>query len=313
MNVDYSECQRVGLGTYSDMMNASEYHRIYELRQAGMGWADIHQRSLQYSDPLALRHRFNYLKGRLRDMTEEVVAAAKWTDVECKRAMEIGCRHVESTTRLELADIMQREFPGKPFDDVSAFANEFRNTLKFAVMRERQWIQMQGLVARHGKDWDVVGKAMNILPSRAQYNWIIYGPDGDEFFGSYIAEEAPVSPEATPTSPEAISPWQEANSPLPEASSASPEAYSSFLEANSPWPEADLASPEAKLPSPEADLALPDVTRALPEANLPSPEATPTSSEANSPSPETTLTSPDASPALPKTDTFASGKIGIVR
>ncbi|KAJ2892875.1 hypothetical protein GGI21_005518, partial [Coemansia aciculifera] len=26
MNVDYSECQRVGLGTYSDMMNASEYH-----------------------------------------------------------------------------------------------------------------------------------------------------------------------------------------------------------------------------------------------------------------------------------------------
>ncbi|KAJ2447274.1 hypothetical protein GGF42_005481 [Coemansia sp. RSA 2424] len=50
MNIDALECQRVGLGTYNDAINAVAYRRIRAYREAGVRWKDIHQHFLQYPE-----------------------------------------------------------------------------------------------------------------------------------------------------------------------------------------------------------------------------------------------------------------------
>ncbi|KAJ2438492.1 hypothetical protein GGF42_008275, partial [Coemansia sp. RSA 2424] len=118
MNIDALECQRVGLGTYDDTINAVAYRRIFAYRESGVRWKDIHQHFLQYPEWNSLRSRYIWFHAK-EEGKPGLRLTTNWTDDECHRAKEIVSQHLESTTRSELVDVVQREFPDKPSSDVS--------------------------------------------------------------------------------------------------------------------------------------------------------------------------------------------------
>ncbi|KAJ2797349.1 hypothetical protein H4S07_005970, partial [Coemansia furcata] len=152
MNVDSLECQRIGLGTFSEQLNEGGYRRICELRDSGLSWKD--------------------LEGRERDRL-----TAEWTDAERKRMEDLMKRHMESASRSELVDIIQRELPARPLSDIRLFFDRYAYYLKAGYLSLDQMARMRGLVDEYGDDWDRIGEALDVLPSRARHNWIKHGGD----------------------------------------------------------------------------------------------------------------------------------------
>ncbi|KAJ2352468.1 hypothetical protein GGH92_001248, partial [Coemansia sp. RSA 2673] len=77
-------------------------------------------------------------------------------------------QHMESTTILELVDIIKRELPARLKSDISIFSRQYVHELKAGRMNMNQMIQMRELVAEYGDDWDRIGKALGVPPSRAR-------------------------------------------------------------------------------------------------------------------------------------------------
>ncbi|KAJ2876186.1 hypothetical protein H4R27_006358 [Coemansia aciculifera] len=84
---------------------------------------------------------------------------------------------MESTSRLELIDIIQHALPARPLSDIRLFSNQYVHELKAGRMRVDQINRLRELVAEYGEDWSSIGEALGMLPSRAQHNWIEYGGD----------------------------------------------------------------------------------------------------------------------------------------
>ncbi|KAJ2432591.1 hypothetical protein GGF42_009555, partial [Coemansia sp. RSA 2424] len=176
MNIDALECQRVGLGTYSDAINVVAYQRIHAYREFGMRWKDIHQHFLQYPKLISLRSRYLGFHTK-QEGKPGLRLTTKWTDDKRHRAKEIVSQHPESTTRSELADVVQREFPDKPLSDIRLIVIQFRTLLKAGSMSKSQLDRLRELVAEHGEDWDHIGDALGVMPSRARHNWRKYSGD----------------------------------------------------------------------------------------------------------------------------------------
>ncbi|KAJ2058819.1 hypothetical protein GGI17_004814 [Coemansia sp. S146] len=143
MNVCYSECQRVGQGTFNDRINEVGYRRICEFRESTLSWRDIHQHFLQYPNEKSLQSRY----------------------------------HDQSTTELELVDIIKRELPARPLSDISRFSRRYVYELKAGRMNMNQMIRMRELVDEYGEDWARIGKALGVPSSRARRNWLEHGRD----------------------------------------------------------------------------------------------------------------------------------------
>ncbi|KAJ2032957.1 hypothetical protein H4S03_005975 [Coemansia sp. S3946] len=84
---------------------------------------------------------------------------------------------MESTTILELVDIIKRELPARPKSDISIFSHQYVHELKAGRMNMNQMIQMRELVDEYGDDWDCIGKALGVPPSRARRNWVEHSGD----------------------------------------------------------------------------------------------------------------------------------------
>ncbi|KAJ2244093.1 hypothetical protein GGI13_006364, partial [Coemansia sp. RSA 455] len=93
---------------------------------------------------------------------------ARWTDKERDRMKDLIEQHMESTTILELVDIIKRELPARLKSDISIFSRQYVHELKAGRMNMNQMIQMRELVAEYGDDWDRIGKALGVPPSRAR-------------------------------------------------------------------------------------------------------------------------------------------------
>ncbi|KAJ2436162.1 hypothetical protein GGF42_008947, partial [Coemansia sp. RSA 2424] len=113
MNINALECQRVGLGTYNESINAVAYRRIRAYRESGMRWKDIHQHFLQYPECDSVRGKYRWFHEK-QEGKPGLRLTTNWTDDERHRAKEIASQHPKSTTRSELVDVLQREFPDKP-------------------------------------------------------------------------------------------------------------------------------------------------------------------------------------------------------
>ncbi|KAJ2112750.1 hypothetical protein IW146_004383 [Coemansia sp. RSA 922] len=181
MNVDYLECQRVGLGTFSSPLNEVGYRRICEFRDSKMRWKDIHQYFLQYSNVTSLMDRYYRLKSKLNGGTVDELTA-EWTDAERERTKDLIEQHVESTSRSELVDIIKHGLPARPLRDIRNFCRLYTSELEMHSISLDQMTRLRELVAEYGEDWGRVGEALGVLPSRAQYNWVKYG--GDEGYHS---------------------------------------------------------------------------------------------------------------------------------
>ncbi|KAJ2056221.1 hypothetical protein GGI17_006305, partial [Coemansia sp. S146] len=107
MSVDALECQRVGQGTFNDMLSNVGYRRICELRESKLSWKDIHQHFLQYQNEKSLMRRYQWVKAKLEGKTNNRLTA-EWTDSERERMKNLIKQHVQSTTRSELVDIIKR-------------------------------------------------------------------------------------------------------------------------------------------------------------------------------------------------------------
>ncbi|KAJ2872885.1 hypothetical protein GGH93_003664 [Coemansia aciculifera] len=75
----------------------------------------------------------------------------------------------------ELVDIIQRELPTRPSSDIRLFFDRYAYELKTGRMRASKISRLRELVAEYGEDWDRIGEALGVLPSRAQCNWIKFG------------------------------------------------------------------------------------------------------------------------------------------
>ncbi|KAJ2442055.1 hypothetical protein GGF42_007091 [Coemansia sp. RSA 2424] len=117
MNIDALGCQRVGLGTYNESINAVAYRRIHAYRGSGVRWKDIHWHFLQYPKFASLRGRYRWFHAKQEGKPLKKLTT-KWTDDERHRAKEIVSQHLESTTKSEFVDVVQREFPDKPLGDI---------------------------------------------------------------------------------------------------------------------------------------------------------------------------------------------------
>ncbi|KAJ2739940.1 hypothetical protein GGI20_006022, partial [Coemansia sp. BCRC 34301] len=117
MNVGVLECQRIGQGTINGLVNAVAYRRICEYRESGRCWKDIHQHFQQYPTYISLRTGFHRLKSKLKGRLVTKYAT-EWTDDERERAMEIVRQHQALMAAPELVDVVQRELPHKPADDI---------------------------------------------------------------------------------------------------------------------------------------------------------------------------------------------------
>ncbi|KAJ2104649.1 hypothetical protein GGI16_002692, partial [Coemansia sp. S142-1] len=102
---------------------------------------------------------------------------ARWTDKERDRMKDLIEQHMESTTILELVDIIKRELPARLKSDISIFSRQYVHELKAGRMNMNQMIQMRELVAEYGDDWDRIGKALGVPPSRARRNWLEHSGD----------------------------------------------------------------------------------------------------------------------------------------
>ncbi|KAJ2012689.1 hypothetical protein GGI14_005718, partial [Coemansia sp. S680] len=81
-------------------------------------------------------------------------------------------QHMESTTILELVDIIKRELPARPKSDINIFSHQYVHELRAGRMNINQMIQMRELVDEYGDDWDRIGKALGISQSGARRNWL---------------------------------------------------------------------------------------------------------------------------------------------
>ncbi|KAJ2757407.1 hypothetical protein GGI19_000008 [Coemansia pectinata] len=176
MNVDALECQRIGLGTFKGPINEVGYRRICELRKSKLNWKDIYQHFLQYPSVTSLHARYYRFKAKLEGVTS-VRLTAEWTDIERERAKDLIKQHMKSTTRSELADIIQRELPARPLSDIRTFSYRHVREFKVGRMHADQMVRLRELVDEYGEDWDRIGKELDVLPSRAQRNWFEYGGD----------------------------------------------------------------------------------------------------------------------------------------
>ncbi|KAJ2873661.1 hypothetical protein GGH93_003052 [Coemansia aciculifera] len=174
MNVDVLECQRVGLGTFHDTLNNVGYRRICEFRESKLSWKNVHQHFLQYPNFTQLRSRWYGLKRKQEGRTNDIIAV-EWTDSERELMKDLIDRHVQSTTRSELVSIIQRELPTRSLSDIKPFTRHYAYELTAGCMRVDQRIRLRELVAEYGEDWNRIGKALDVLPSKAQHNWIKCG------------------------------------------------------------------------------------------------------------------------------------------
>ncbi|KAJ2335502.1 hypothetical protein GGI00_001324 [Coemansia sp. RSA 2681] len=81
MNIDALECQRVGLGTYNDAINAVAYRRIRAYRKSRVRWKDIHRHFLQYSERTSLRSRYIWFHTK-QEGKPGLRLTTNWTDDE---------------------------------------------------------------------------------------------------------------------------------------------------------------------------------------------------------------------------------------
>ncbi|KAJ2016854.1 hypothetical protein GGI14_003351, partial [Coemansia sp. S680] len=176
MNVRSFECQRVGQGTFSDTISEVGYRRICELRESTLSWKDIHQYFLQYPSEKSLMSRYHECRRGLEGFATEGLIA-RLTDEERDRMKDLIEQHMESTTILELVDIIKRELPARLKSDISIFSRQYVHELKAGRMNMNQMIQMRELVAEYGDDWDRIGKALGVPPSRARRNWLEHSGD----------------------------------------------------------------------------------------------------------------------------------------
>ncbi|KAJ2258435.1 hypothetical protein GGI13_000608 [Coemansia sp. RSA 455] len=176
MNVDALECQHVSQGTSSEPINGVGYRRICEFRDAGLGWKDIHQHFQQYANATLLKIKYYGLEAELSGGTVDELTA-EWTDAERKVMKDLIEQHMESTTRLELVDIIKRELPARPSSDISIFTSQYINELKESRLRPNQVMQLRELVDKYGEDWDRIGETLGVLPSSAKRNWLEHGGD----------------------------------------------------------------------------------------------------------------------------------------
>ncbi|KAJ2873993.1 hypothetical protein GGH93_002793 [Coemansia aciculifera] len=174
MNVDSLECQRVGLGTFRGPINEVGYRRICEFRDSGLKWKDVHQHFLQYPNFIQLQSRFMWAKAKLEGRTA-ARPSTKLTDTERERMKGLINRYVQSTTRSELVDIIQRELPNRPLSDIRLLSKQYVNELKTGHIRAGQMTQLRELVSEYGEDWDRIGETLGVLPSRARHNWLESG------------------------------------------------------------------------------------------------------------------------------------------
>ncbi|KAJ2832130.1 hypothetical protein FBU31_002138 [Coemansia sp. 'formosensis'] len=182
MNIDSLECQRVGLGTFNDPLNEVGYRRICELRESGLSWKDIHQYFLQYHNYISLKGRYEYFIAKLEGRKHGRLTS-EWTDVERERMTDLIKRHVESASRSELVGIIKRELSDRPLSDIRLFIDNYAYHLKAGYMRVDQMARLRELVHEYGEDWGRIGEALNVLPARAQFNWIKHGGDVDDHSG----------------------------------------------------------------------------------------------------------------------------------
>ncbi|KAJ2101374.1 hypothetical protein GGI09_001784 [Coemansia sp. S100] len=182
MNIDALECQRVGLGTFNDPINEVGYRRVCEFRESIMSWKDIHQYFLQYATVSLLKGKCLVFKRKL-DGVRGVRLTAKWTDADLERMKDLVEQHLESATRSELVDIIQRELPARPLSDIRLLFGRYLYKLRAGRMRAGQMIRLRELVAEYGEDWDRIGEALGVLPYRAQMNWIKFGGNEGDLSG----------------------------------------------------------------------------------------------------------------------------------
>ncbi|KAJ2616497.1 hypothetical protein GGF44_005899, partial [Coemansia sp. RSA 1694] len=176
MNIDALECQRVSLGTYTDTINAVAYRRIRAYRESGVRWKDIHQYFLQYPKWTSLKSRYIWFHEK-QEGKPVLRLTTNWTDDERHRAKEVVSQHLESTARSELVDVVQREFSDKPLSDVRLVISNVHGRLKTGWMSKSQINRLRELVAEYGEDWDHIGDALGVLPSRARHIWRKYSGD----------------------------------------------------------------------------------------------------------------------------------------
>ncbi|KAJ2056669.1 hypothetical protein GGI17_006081 [Coemansia sp. S146] len=174
MNVDSLECQRVGQGTFKGPINGMGYRRICELCDSGLNWNDIHQYFQQYANVTSLRGKYYRFKAKLNGKTADKFTA-EWTDAERKLIENLIDRHVQSASRSELVDIIQRELPARPLSDIRIFFDRYNYVLKTGRLRLDRIARLRELVAEYGEDWNRIGEALDVLPSRARRNWIKFG------------------------------------------------------------------------------------------------------------------------------------------
>ncbi|KAJ2057911.1 hypothetical protein GGI17_005360 [Coemansia sp. S146] len=187
MNVDALECQRVGLRTFNEPLNAVGYRRICELRESKLSWKEIRQCFLQYPNENSLNGRYGWFKTKLKGKTAKR-PIAKWTNSEHKQMKDLIEQHVESTSRSELVDIIKCKLPAKPLGDIRIFFDRYAYKFKTGRLRLDQIARLRELVAEYGEDWDRIGEALGVLPSRAQHNWIKYGGDVEDRFAWSLDE-----------------------------------------------------------------------------------------------------------------------------
>ncbi|KAJ2017994.1 hypothetical protein GGH13_002239 [Coemansia sp. S155-1] len=174
MNIDALECQRVGLGTFNDPINELGYRRVCEFRESVMSWKDIHQHFQQYANVSLLKGKCLVFKRKLDGVTG-VRLTSKWTDADLERMKDLIEKHLESATRSELVDIIQRELPARPLSDIRLLFGRYLYKLRAGRMHSGQMIRLRELVAEYGEDWDRIGETLGVLPCRAQRNWLEHG------------------------------------------------------------------------------------------------------------------------------------------
>ncbi|KAJ2064610.1 hypothetical protein GGI17_000937 [Coemansia sp. S146] len=219
MNVDALECRRVGKGAFKDPINKVCYRRICEFRDSGLDWKDIHQRFMQYPNITSLQSRYYGLKAELNGGTTNIGLTAEWTDAERKLMQNLIERHTESVTTSELADTIKRDLSARPLNDTRLFLDQYTYELKAGRISSDQMTQLRELVAEYGEDWGHIGKALCVLPSRAQHNWFLMvalRQQDDALSGSSwtVAEDEPLFNMVDGSTTSAAAKWEQANKAL---------------------------------------------------------------------------------------------------